>query len=84
MKYISQEAAIENAIAQMRISKSEECMRERLLNLETIDVREVKRGRWITKPYMMGNTQYCSCCDENYGRKYNYCPNCGADMREKI
>ena len=47
------------------------------------DVRPVVRGRWITRPYMMGNTQYCSLCGENYGVKYNFCPNCGADMREE-
>ena len=46
------------------------------------DVQPVVRGRWITYPYMMGNTQYCSLCGENYGVKYNFCPNCGADMRE--
>ena len=45
------------------------------------DVRPVVRGQWITRPYMMGNTQYCSRCDENYGVKYKFCPNCGADMR---
>lgn len=47
------------------------------------DVRPVVRGRWITRPYLMGNTQYCSRCGENYGAKYNFCPNCGADMREE-
>jgi NADH pyrophosphatase NudC (nudix superfamily) len=45
------------------------------------DVRPVVRGRWVTRPYMMGNTQYCSRCGENYGEKYHFCPNCGADMR---
>lgn len=44
------------------------------------DVAPVRHGRWITKPYMMGNTQYCSVCGENYGRQHNYCPNCGAKM----
>ena len=44
------------------------------------DVAPVRHGRWVTRPYMMGNTQYCSRCGENYGRKYNYCPNCGAKM----
>lgn len=39
--YINREAAIENAVAQMRVSKSEKCMRERLLNLEAADVRPV-------------------------------------------
>ena len=46
------------------------------------DVRPVVRRRWITHPYMIGNTHYCSLCGENYGVKYNFCPNCGADMRE--
>lgn len=46
------------------------------------DVRTVVRGRWVTRPYMMGQTEYCSRCGENYGRKHNFCPNCGADMRE--
>ena len=45
--------------------------------------RPVVRGRWVTRPYMMGQTEYRSRCGENYGRKYNFCPNCGADMREK-
>lgn len=50
--------------------------------LTAADVRPVVRGRWITRPYMLGNTQYCSLCGENYGMKYNFCPNCGADMRQ--
>lgn len=39
--HISREAAIENAISQMRVSKSELCMRERLMNLPAADVRHV-------------------------------------------
>ena len=48
------------------------------------DVRPVVRGRWIGKPYLLGTTNVCSVCGENYGMphgKYNFCPNCGADMR---
>lgn len=48
------------------------------------DVRPVVRGRWIEKPYLLGTTNVCSVCGENYGMphgKYNFCPNCGADMR---
>ena len=52
-------------------------------NIPAADVRPVVRGTWITRPYMMGNTQYCSLCGENYGMKHNFCPNCGADMREE-
>ena len=52
-------------------------------SIPAADVRPVKRGTWIARPYMMGNTQYCSLCGENYGMKHNFCPNCGADMREE-
>lgn len=48
------------------------------------DVRPVVRGRWIEKPYLLGTTNVCSVCGENYGMphgKYNFCPHCGADMR---
>lgn len=48
------------------------------------DVRPVVRGRWIEKPYLLGTTNVCSVCGENYGMphgQYNFCPNCGADMR---
>lgn len=50
------------------------------------DVRPVVQGRWSEKPYLLGTTNVCSVCGENYGMphgKYNFCPNCGADMREK-
>lgn len=42
------------------------------------EVIERKRGEWIYKP-MKG--QFCSVCDVQSVWKYNYCPNCGADMR---
>ena len=48
------------------------------------DVRPAVRGRWIEKPYLLGTTNVCSVCGENYGMphgKYNFCPNCGTDMR---
>lgn len=48
------------------------------------DVRPVVQGRWIEKPYLLGTTNVCSVCGENYGMphgEYNFCPNCGADMR---
>lgn len=50
-------------------------------SLTAADVRPVVRARWVTRPYMMGQTEYCSCCGENYRRKHNFCPNCGAEMK---
>ena len=52
-----------------------------------------KQGKWIDEPVykqtMDGKTwdgyTYCSECREmyEYGYRSRYCPNCGADMREK-
>ena len=50
------------------------------------DVRPVKRGEWIEKPFLLGTSRFCSLCGENYGMPhgiYNFCPNCGADMTEE-
>ena len=40
------------------------------------------KGRWIEKPHVHG-VAYCSLCDyELHTNDTNFCPNCGADMRE--
>ena len=52
----------------------------------TADVREVVRGEWeytgisedINDMYMCSN-----CKMFVYSKKWNYCPNCGADMRKE-
>lgn len=47
-----------------------------------------KRGKWIdTNDYVTtayGSLDYykCSCCGEDSLEEGDYCPNCGADMRE--
>lgn len=49
------------------------------------DVVEVKRGRWVERPFLLGTSNFCSVCDCFYGMphgKFNFFPNCGADMRE--
>jgi hypothetical protein len=67
-------------------------------DLPTEDVRPVVRGRWIghgehcenlgVVPSGLGAYEWCSNCDcgidvrEWHRNNYNYCPNCGADMRE--
>ena len=91
-KYIEVETAIENAISQMRVSKSEVCMRERLLNMPAADVRPVVRGEWIWKKSC---EVVCSKCNDlmaivgntedliTVKSYHNFCPNCGADMRER-
>lgn len=46
------------------------------------DVRENVRGEWT----MLDPDEYllpfrCSHCNRNSENKYDFCPNCGADMR---
>ena len=51
------------------------------------DVRKVKHGKWLPivdadedgSPYQSG--VYCSECGHCDVFEYNFCPNCGADMR---
>ena len=54
-----------------------------IFNAPTLDVKPVIKGKWIFKH---GDSDiYCSECDEAYDEipgKFNFCPNCGADMRE--
>lgn len=47
---------------------------------------ERPKGGWIKWSFKtfgaMGDWEYkCSNCEKVYGGEYNYCPNCGADMR---
>lgn len=39
------------------------------------DVQEVRHGKWIEKSYLLGTSNFCSVCGENFG-----CPNCGTKM----
>lgn len=47
------------------------------------DVRPVVRGKWID--YQQGRWVYAKCseCETVHDVKSNYCPSCGADMREE-
>lgn len=57
--------------------------------MPSADVAEVKHGEWINKRTMVHDGEfYCSACDfvlDTFMQAvfYNYCPNCGADMRER-
>ena len=77
----------QNCIDRMDGKSCEECKHhvlevscERLMDQPTID--PVKRGRWTQEPGML--TTVCSECGyiNNSAREFNYCPNCGALMRE--
>ena len=41
-----------------------------------------KRGHWIEHFDESGKWYECDQCHADWGGSVNYCPNCGADMRE--
>ena len=59
------------------------------LKITPADVKPVVRGKWIKDDYPVKipgavyPTHRCSACgDWNYNAIDNFCPHCGADMRE--
>ena len=51
-----------------------------------IEAEPVRHGRWILKILPIGGgdkirSYLCSECDRYANMKFDFCPNCGADMR---
>lgn len=56
-----------------------------LIQAPAADVRPVVRGRWIVHDFGAGDISYeCSECKEISCCGADFCPDCGADMRESI
>lgn len=59
---------------------------QRIEDLPVADVRPVVRGEWVyEEPNGANNFKGCYWCDQCHqpiNHKKNFCPNCGADMRE--
>ena len=96
MDYISREAAIMFAkllvhTAYEREAKIKDCEIEKAFNdIPAADVAPVRRGRWIRKIRHIPEDDYkqvffvCSECGQTRMLSFhNFCPNCGADMREE-
>jgi len=85
-EYISREAVMQKFLERGSGYITELTMRDMINEIPAADVQPVKRGRWINTN--MPNRFRCSCCDvTHFITQYplgdiNYCPNCGADMRE--
>ena len=91
--YISRQAAI-NIVCD---DECDDCpdggcdMYRRLKRLPAADVRPVVRGKWVPQltPYAVKDADICACsvCGESVwiykdkSQPWNFCPNCGADMR---
>ena len=72
----STEEAVEKAIVATK--------RTAIFGLECMPSAEPrKKGKWIDKSDGIdGAWNYCSVCMEQAIDLYDFCPNCGADMRE--
>lgn len=88
--YISREAAV-NRFEQLK--EQADTLRDKMYldgvlavidTLPSFDVRPVVHGKWISTQYpIMPECEDCSVCGYRtvYGHKFNFCPQCGADMR---
>ena len=97
LDYISRQAAIDAVDSGMCTFYDCEVI-ERLEQVPSADVRENVRGEWlereVTEDVGQGIQQWqqarCSVCGKwhttpymYYFTDYNFCPNCGADMRQR-
>lgn len=91
-EYIEREAAIEavclccglHSVCEEDEYAMEGCFPRSNLNcVPAADVRPVKRGEWID--HQEGRWIYAKCseCGTVHDVKSNFCPSCGADMREE-
>ena len=91
MEYIEREAV--NALIEAECSpKVAAFLNHAIDNIPAADVRPVVRGKWKVSVHKTYYDVSCSVCginsffqvDEKDSVSYaNYCPNCGADMREE-
>lgn len=77
MRLIDADALIEDIDGDLTDSIAEGRAIEKIMNASTIEER--KTGKWIYK-YTEPFGYICSECRKACCR-YNFCPNCGADMR---
>ena len=80
-EYIEREAV--NALIKAECSpKVAAYLIDAVATIPAADVRPVVRGKWVyNAPF--DNIPYCSECLMPQGSECNFCPNCGADMREE-
>ena len=93
--YISREAAIEYLMTNMGwqdedgypvddADEKRKIITDLISGIPAADVREVVRGKWNpAKDGYYGHVM-CSVCHKIESHDTNFCPNCGADMREDI
>ena len=64
----------------------EECKRILAIvaSLTSVEAVPVVHGEWIAQDESLTKFKCSVCNGKNYGGHEKFCPNCGADMREKV
>lgn len=87
---ISRQAAIEavDECTKLKITDDfytvyTEDMKDMIADIPTADVRENVKGKWLQDKHDEAGYGYfdCSVCGADFYDVYDFCPNCGADMR---
>lgn len=59
--------------------------RRQIEDLQAVDVAPIVHGRWIDIPNKQEwDQKMCSVCGDYFCCQNNYCPNCGAMMKEAL
>jgi len=86
-EYISRDKALKVIDALDDISDAWGCaipmhtIKEKIKEIPAADVRPVVRARWNTVKYPLYECSNCGAVYQDVGYGFNFCPNCGADMR---
>ena len=87
--YINRDSVIELSREYYSQGLKEEAVPVKAIrNIPSADVAPIKHGKWRTidifseKGYGERYYQHKECSTELYKSPYNFCPNCGADMRQ--
>ena len=79
----------DDGIIRIPIMEGETTVGERRIDLShipTIEIEQVKHGRWVKDIYEWNEvpTSYCSCCGQGIADEcipwFKHCSNCGAKM----
>ncbi len=53
---------------------------EMLPQMQTVEAKPVRNGRWMFHVQKNGYLWKCSNCKGNFDQRFSYCPHCGARM----
>ncbi len=85
-EYIDRDAVYYQLLKQATIDGQPRAIRRAakiVANFPAANVADRETGKWIEHQQWQWVYAKCSKCETVFDVKSNFCPNCGADMREK-